>query len=68
MARKVKFPLIMKDGVEVRTLDELKENFDVEKVVSYFNDGRLLTWLQSRYYEDEADKIEQLEKKRPATS
>ena len=65
MARKVKFPLIMKDGVEVRTLDELKENFDVEKVVSYFNDGRLLTWLQSRYYEDEADKIEQLEKNDP---
>mgnify|MGYP000833459901 CR=1 FL=1 len=29
----VKFPLEMKDGVQVRNISELKENFDVEKVV-----------------------------------
>ena len=61
MARKVKFPLKMADGFEVRTLDELKEHFDVESIVGYFSDGRLLNWLQTRYYEDEADKVEQLE-------
>ena len=39
MARKIKFPLKMADGAEVRTLDELKEHFDVESVVGYFSDG-----------------------------
>lgn len=62
MARKVKFPLKMADGAEVRTIDELKEHFDVESVVGYFSDGRLLTWLQSRYYDEEADKVAALDK------
>ena len=41
MVKKIKFPLEMKDGVKVRNLDELKEHFDLEKMVSYFLDGRL---------------------------
>ena len=65
MARKVKFPLEMADGAEVRTIEELKEHFDVESVVGYFTDGRLLNWLQSRYYDDEADKVERLTKDDP---
>ena len=52
MARKVKFPLKLADGTEARTLDELREHFDSESVVGYFHDGRLLTWLRSRYYDD----------------
>ena len=62
MARKVKFPLKMADGAEVRTIDELKEHFDLEAIVGYFSDGRLLTWLQSRYYDEEADKVATLDK------
>ena len=65
MARKVKFPLEMADGAQVRTIEELKEHFDVESVVGYFTDGRLLNWLQSRYYDDEADKVERLTKDDP---
>ena len=65
MARKIKFALKMADGTEVRTIEELKEHFDVETVVGYFNDGRLLNWLQSRYYDNEADKVEQLTKDDP---
>lgn len=60
--KKVKFPLKMADGTEVRTIDEFKEHFDVESVVGYFKDGRLLTWLQSRYYDEEADKVAALDK------
>lgn len=60
MARKVKFPLKMADGAEVRNIDELKEHFDIESVVGYFTDGRLLNWLKARYYDDEAEKVEQL--------
>ena len=33
MARKIRFPIKMKNGAEVRTLDELKENFDLESVL-----------------------------------
>ena len=65
MARIVKFPLIMK-GVEVRTLDELKNNFDVESVVGYFNDGRLIIWLRTRHFDDEADKVAKLKKNDPS--
>lgn len=60
MARKIRFPLIMKDGAEVRTLDELRENFDLEAVLGYFADGKLLTWLQNRYYDVESEKISAL--------
>ena len=65
MARKIKFALKMADGAEVRTIDDLKEHFDVETVVGYFNDGRLLNWLKSRYYDNEADKVEQLKPNDP---
>ena len=58
----VKFPLEMKNGVMVRNIDELKENFDIEKVVGYFIDGKLLTWLEARYYEEETEAVSVLEK------
>lgn len=63
MAKKVKFPLDMGNDVFVRTLDELKENYNTEKVTEYFLDGRLLTWLDDRYYEDEAVKVRELSEK-----
>lgn len=62
MARIVKFPLKMPNGAEVRTLDELKNNFDVESVVGYFNDGRLIIWLRARHFDNEADKVAKLKK------
>lgn len=57
----IKFPLEMKDGVQVRNITDLKENFDVEKVVGYFLNGKLMTWLEARYYEEEAEAVSQLE-------
>lgn len=60
MAKRIKFPLEMKNGVMVRSLDELKENFDLEKILSYFIDGRLFNWLNDRYYEIEAEQVSQL--------
>ena len=61
----VKFPLEMKDGTQVRNINELKENFDIEKVMGYFLDGKLLTWLNARYYEEEAEIITGLHKNDP---
>jgi len=57
MARKIRFPLKMKNGAEVRTLDELKENFDLESVLGYFTDGKLQTWLADRYYDEKAEAV-----------
>ncbi|MDO4329080.1 MAG: hypothetical protein Q4C66_07075 [Lachnospiraceae bacterium] len=58
--KKVKFPLTLKDGAQVRILEELQENFDLEKIYEYFQNGKLLIWLQDRSYDEEADKIAQL--------
>ena len=60
MAKKIRFPLKMKDGAEVRTLDELRENFDLESVLGYFTDGKLVTWLADRYYDDKAEAVSAL--------
>ena len=65
MAKKIKFALEMSNGEQVRNIDDLKEHFDVEKVVGYYLNGRLLTWLKDRYYEDEAQKVTELSKDDP---
>ena len=50
----------MANGVLVRTLDELKENWDLEKVINYYLNGKLQTWLTDRYYTELADKVSAL--------
>ncbi len=60
MAKKIRFPLMMKDGTAVRTLEELREHFDLESVLGYFADGKLKTWLADRYYDEKAQKIAEL--------
>lgn len=61
----IKFSLELKDGAEARNMDELRENFDLEKVIGYFQDGKLITWLEHRFYDDEADKIRSLSENDP---
>lgn len=57
MARIIRFPLKMSNGTEVRTLEELQENFDLQAVLEYFTDGRLQSWLANRYYDEAAEKV-----------
>lgn len=33
MAKKIRFPLEMEQGIEVRSLEELKENFSLARVL-----------------------------------
>lgn len=61
MAKKIKFPLEMRDGVQARTLEELQEHFDIEKAMSYLVDGKLCTWLEDRYYMAEAEGIKEID-------
>lgn len=49
----------MADGAEVRTLDQLREHFDLASVLGYYSSGRLYDWLESRGY-DEAEKLKAL--------
>jgi len=62
MAKKVKFPLKMKDGSLVRTMEELRENFDIDSLLEQFESGKLLTWLEDRYYDVEAEKVRKLDR------
>ena len=60
--KKVKLPLEMANGQQVRSLQELRDNWDLEKVLGYYLNGRLLTWLNDRYYVEEAEQLQKLEK------
>lgn len=57
---KVKIPLEVANGFKARNIEELKENFDIKKIVGYFLDGRLHKWLEDRYYDDELEAINKL--------
>lgn len=61
MAIKIKFPLKMADGSQVRTIEELREHFDLAAILGYYDSGRLSEWLIDRYYEAEAEKIKTLD-------
>lgn len=60
----IKFPLNM-SGFEVRNLEDLQKHFNLNAALDYFKDGRLLKWLESRYYDDEAEKIFALNENAP---
>lgn len=64
MAKKIKFGLEMADGFNVRRIEELREHFDLETGIKHFTSGKLLEWLEDRFY-DEAEKIGQLDKDNP---
>lgn len=61
MAKKIRFPLEMENGVEVRSMEELRDNFSISRVLSYLKNGKLEVWLRDRFETDIADKIGQLE-------
>ena len=60
MAKKIKFPLEMSEGIHVRTIEEMRENFNLDRVLGYFIDGKLKIWLEDRYYEEESEQIANL--------
>ena len=65
MASKIRFPLKLAQGAEVRTLEEFREHFDMKAVLEYYKDGKLLRWLEDRYLEGEAEAIQALDAAAP---
>lgn len=61
MEKKKRFPLILRDDYKVRSLDDIQEHFDLEKIIGYLESGELFRWLDDRYYEEEAEKISGLD-------
>lgn len=50
--KKIKFLLEMKDGVKVRTIEELIEHFDAEMLLMNYINGKLQKWLEDRFYDE----------------
>lgn len=63
--RKIKFPLILKNDVKVRTLEDMRLNFDLEKILAYFENGKLEVWLRDRYEDDIAECVSNIDKNSP---
>lgn len=60
MAKKIKFGLAMPDGTSVRTIEDLREHFNLETTIVYFLDGKLMEWLDDRFYETIAKAVREL--------
>lgn len=65
MVKKYRFPLIMDDGIEVRSSEELKEHFSVPLVMDYLKNGTLVRWLHDRSLNDMADQVQELDSEDP---
>ena len=61
MAKKIRFPLEMENGVEVRSMEELREHFSLARVLEYVKNGKMVIWLKDRYVDDIAGLIEELD-------
>lgn len=65
MAKKIRFPLVLAEETQVRTLDELREHFDLERVLEYYKNGKLLTWLEVHDLEEKAEAVRALDETDP---
>ncbi len=60
MVKREKFALELSNGVQARSIADIKENFDLEKIVFYFLNGKLRLWLEDRYYEEEMAELDEI--------
>ena len=62
MARKVKFPLELKDGYLARSnIEEVRAHFDLAKIIAQFHNGRLKIWLEDHYLPEMAEQVAALD-------
>ena len=57
----IKIPLKMSDGTAVKTIEELREHFNLADVLGYYESERLIRWLSDGYYDEEAEKVKALD-------
>ena len=62
MARKVKFPLELRDDYLARSnIEEIRTHFDLEKIIAQFHNGRLKIWLEDHYLSEMAEQVAALD-------
>ena len=62
MARKVKFPLELRDGYLARSnIEEVRVHFDLQKIIAQFHNGRLKIWLDDHYLPEMAEQVAALD-------
>lgn len=59
MSKTIKFNLIV-DGKNIRTLEDLKENFNIDDVYDLYERGILKKWLDVRGYKEESERLDAL--------
>ena len=64
MARKIRFGLNMPEKQNIRTIDELKQYFDLKTVLEYYFNNKLIEWLNDRGYTNLAEKINSLDRQK----
>lgn len=64
MAKTIKFNLIC-DGNPVRTIDDLRNNYSIEDMLAYFDNGLLHRWLEVRGYIDELNLVKGIKETAP---
>ena len=57
---KTKSPLEFSNGVQIQTMDDLRNNFDLKELINIFNGEKLSIWLEDRLYDAEAEEIRKL--------
>ncbi|SHJ70922.1 hypothetical protein SAMN02745248_00770 [Hathewaya proteolytica DSM 3090] len=60
--RNLKFALLLQDGKPVRSLEELKTYYDIDKILAYFQNGQLERWLEQNEYDREYQLIQNLKR------
>lgn len=63
MAKTIKFNLIC-DNKPIRTIEDLQDNFSIEDILKYYENGLLLRWLHVRGYHEEEKKVAQFHVKK----
>lgn len=59
MAKTIKFNLIC-DGNPIRRIEDLTDNFSIEDVLAYYENGLLKKWLKVRGYTEHLEKVEEI--------
>lgn len=61
MAKRIKFYLIL-DKESVKTIEEIRENFCIQDILEYYKNGLLLRFLEVRGYNEEFEKVKNIDK------
>ena len=59
MAKTIKFNLIV-DGYPARKIEDIQNNFSVEDILKYYENGLLEKWLECRGYTEQYKRLKEI--------